>query len=67
MKRAKDVAALRARLAELIAAPGPPRQRGVAMWEIAEKIAAETGEPTRAIFDRGVKDAVALQVREAFE
>ena len=61
-----DVKALRAQLAALVAQPGPTGQRGIAMWDLAEQIAAATGEPVRAAFDRAVKDAVALQMRRAF-
>ena len=61
-----DVKALREQLAELVAKPGPTGQRGREMWALAEQIAAETGEPVRTVFDRAVKDAVALQMRRAF-
>ena len=61
-----DVKALRAQLAALVAQPGPAGQRGIAMWEVAERIAAATGEPVREVFDRAVKDAVAAQMRRAF-
>ncbi|HEX5011114.1 MAG TPA: hypothetical protein VFY71_12010 [Planctomycetota bacterium] len=66
MKRTTDTAALRARLARRVAEPGPARQRGTAMWQLAEEISAVTGEPVRAIFDRAVLDAVAAEMRRAF-
>ena len=67
VKRPTNVDRLRAQLAALAAAPGPPRQRGTAMWKLAEQIAAATGDSVRKVFDRAVQDAVELQMREAFE
>jgi hypothetical protein len=66
MKRPPNTAALRARLAKLVAEPGPARQRGTAMWQLAEQISAQTGESVRAIFDRAVLDVVASEMRRAF-
>lgn len=66
MTRHSTVKALRQQLAELVAKPGPTGQRGREMWPLAEQIAAATGEPVRAVFDRAVKDAVAAQMRRAF-
>jgi hypothetical protein len=61
-----NVKALRARLAALVAKPGPAGQRGVAMVGLAERIAAATGKSVRVVFDRAVKDAVADEMRRAF-
>ena len=66
MKRYSKVEQLRAQLADLIAQPGPSGMCGLRMWHIAEEISAATDEPVRAVFDRGVKDAVALELRRAF-
>jgi hypothetical protein len=66
MKCPTKVQRLRAQLGDLIAQPGPSGMRGLRMWHIAEEISATTDEPVRAVFDRGVKDAVALELRRAF-
>ena len=66
MKRRPRVDQLRAQLAALIAAPGPAGQRGRELWALAEQIAAATGQPVRAVFARGVRDASARIDREVW-
>ena len=64
MKRAADIAALRDRLARLIAEPGPPGMRGIEQWRIAEQIAANTGELPTAVLRQATSDAVKILARE---